>query len=163
MSTPTTFRKRQRRALLVHLAVGCGITGAVCALAILIGFRLNVVFFVLLAAVVAVAIWLVRYVVRPAREVADQAPVLDVLHLQSRNGDPRVRKLEEFLYGSQPRFNLATPQLRKVIAELVADRVAAGADADSLSPELRDYLEADPARAVDRRRIRMMIKEITAL
>ena len=162
MSKPL-IRKGLLRPLLIHLAVGCGSIGAVCVLALLIGFTLNIAFFVLLAAVVAVGVWLVRYVVRPAREVVDQAPVLDVLHLQSRNADPRVRKLEEFLYGSQPRFDLATPQLRKVIAELVADRVEAGGDADQLSPELRAYLEADPARPVDRRRIRMMIKEITAL
>ena len=161
--SPQLIRKELLRPLLVHLAVGCGSVGLVCALALLIGFSLNIAFFVLLAAVVAVGVWLVRYVVRPAPGVADQAPVLDVLHLQSRNADPRVRKLEEFLYGSQPRFDLATPQLRKVIAELVADRVEAGADSDRLSPELRAYLEADPARPVDRRRIRMMIKEITAL
>src|SRR5699024_10913949 len=99
--------RHELRPLAIHLAVACGSTAAVCGLAILVGFRLNVAFFLLLAAVVAVGTWLVRYVIQPAREVADQAPILDVLHLQSRNADPRVRKLEEFLYGSQPRFDLA--------------------------------------------------------
>lgn len=151
------------RPLLVHLLVACGSTAAVCLLAMLIGFELNIAFFVLLAAVVAIGVWLVRHVIQPAREVADQAPVLDVVHLQSRYTDPRARKLEEFLYGSQPKFDLASPQLRAVIAEMVAERVDAGADPAQLSPDLRAYLEADQARPVDRRRIRMMIKEITAL
>ncbi|HIT74923.1 MAG TPA: hypothetical protein IAA98_05000 [Candidatus Avipropionibacterium avicola] len=150
------------RALVRYLLTAGGIALGLCLLAMLIGFRLNIVFLVVLAMVVSSGIWLIREVIEPGGEVSDQAPVLDVVHLQSRNADPRVRKLEEFLYGSQPRFNLASPQLQTVLAELVDDRV--GEDGRGrLSEELQRYLDTTPAPPVDRRRIRLMIKEIDTL
>ena len=162
LSVQMQFRPQWRR-LLWHMLIGCAITGAVCAIAIWLGFGLRIGFFLLLAAVLSAALWLVRDVIRPASEVADQVPVLDVVHLRSRNSDPRARKIEEYLYGSQPRLDLASPQLRLVIAGLVESRLAAGEDLAARSPRLHHYLHADPAPALDRREIRRMIKEISAL
>ncbi len=155
------WRRPVMKALFKHLLVSGLITLGICVLAHMLGFRLNIIFLVLVGMLIGAGIWLVRYVVEPGREVSDQPPVLDVLHLQSRNSDPRTRKIEEFLYGSQPRFNMASPQLQKIVADLVADRV--DEDRSRLSPELRRYIETTPAPPIDRRRIRLLIKEIAAL
>ena len=165
MSEPKDRRRTRSawRVLVKYLAIAGGIALGICLLATLIGFRLNIPFLVVLAMVISSGVWLVREIVEPGREVTDQPPMLDVVHLQSRNADPRIRKLEEFLYGSQPRFNLASPQLHKVIADLVEDRLDDEGDRARLSPELRKYLDTTPAPPMDRRRIRLMIKEIDAL
>lgn len=158
---PVWWRRRIVRTLAKHLLVSGLVTLGICVLAHLLGFRLNMVFLVALGMLIGAGLWVIRHGVDPGREVNDQPPILDVLHLQSRNSDPRTRKLEEFLYGSQPRLNLASPQLQKVIADLVSERVAE--DHSRLSPELRRYVEATPAPSIDRRRIRLLIKEINAL
>lgn len=129
----------------------------------LIGFELHIPFLVIFSISVAAAIWLGSRVVDPAPTVPDQRPVLDVVHLQSRNADRRVRKLEEFLYGAQPRFNLASGELRGAIRELVDERLESRTEPAVLSDDLSSYLSADPAPPVDRNAIRSMIKEIASL
>lgn len=151
------------RRLVLGLVLGLAITVVLGLLMTLIGFRVHFGFFVLLVPMIIAAVWLGTRVVRPAHEVVDPDPVLDVVHLHSRNADQRVRKLEEFLYGSQPRYNLASNELRAVLATLVNERIAAGADVSAVSPQLRAYLTEPKAPPLNRRALHQIIKEIAAL
>lgn len=151
------------RSLALAVGLALVITVVVCLLLMLINFRVNVVFFAILAMAITAAVWIGRRVLHPAAEVIDPDPVLDVVHLQSRNADQRVRKLEEFLYGSQPRYNLASNELRSVFSTLVHERIAAGADPEAVSPQLRHYLTEPKAPPLTRRAMHQFIKEIAAL
>jgi len=151
------------RRLLLAVGLALVITVVVCLLLTLIRLEINIPFFAILAMVVTAAIWLGSKVLHPAAEVIDPDPVLDVVHLHSRNADQRVRKLEEFLYGSQPRYNLASNELRLVLSALVHERIAAGADPSQVSPQLREYLTEPKAPPLTRRAMHQLIKEIAAL
>lgn len=130
----------------------------ICLVATMIGFRLNVPFVVVMVILAGVEVWVLRQS-GPGHRHVDH----DALQVQVHNNDSHARRVEGWLYGSQPHHALATPELQHAIADLVADRIDAGAPPSDVSADLRRYLAATPAPTVTRSRVRRLIKDVDAL
>lgn len=152
------------RSLALWTAAAAVGTTLVALAALAVGFELQVGFFVLLAVAVAGLVWVIRYVVHPAERVA-VTPQLDVSQLQNRNADWRVRKLEEFIGGAQPRYAMTNTELRSTIAAIARSRIGEPDEIDRTRdrhPRLADYLAADPPPPLTRASLHQIIKELSA-
>ena len=146
------------RSLVRHV-VGGGVLGlALCLAAMMIGFRLDIAFVVVVVIVTVVQVWVLRQS-RPARHPIDH----EGLQVQIRNTDPEVHRIEGWLHGSQPHNALTTLELQRAITALVEERIAARPTPTDLSGPLRRYLTTTPAPSVGRSQLRKMIMEIDAL
>ncbi|MFX4271991.1 hypothetical protein ACQBAR_15825 [Propionibacteriaceae bacterium Y1685] len=157
------------RRLGVRMAVAGGGALVVCLLAMLIGFELDVSFIVLLAMTFAVAGWFVFQVVDPAEQ-----PRMAKLALEAESSgrftDRRVLKIEEQLYGADPKRRMTTGEMQRLLSDIVRHRLERRqrtleqeiAQPTVLTPALISVLTADPPPALTRTRLRLLIKEIAA-
>ncbi|MDN5724819.1 MAG: DUF2631 domain-containing protein [Propionibacteriales bacterium] len=155
----------------VRVAAAGGISLVLCLLAMLIGFELDVPLFVLLAVLIAVTVWFVFTIADPADEPHLARLRMDAADASGRLTDRRVLKLEEQLYGADPKRRMSVAEVQRVLAELVRQRLGRHqrtltdelARPTVLSPGLARVIAANPAVPLSRTNLRSLIKEIAAL
>lgn len=141
--------------------IACAVGGAIGALVSLLLGQLGVG--------VPPALWigggvctgLAWWVIRRSGIRADDGPLDEpVAHRAGVVGlaDRRTRVLEAQVRGAQPGVGTTTGALHATIGELARQRAGAG----PYPPNLERYLRAAP-RTVDRRHLRMILKELSSL
>jgi len=145
------------RSLAISAGVGVGVTLAVGGLALLLGFGIPLVVWMLAGLVIGVATWWLRGITVPDEtdRVAEPRPT-DIP--TTGQLDRRTRVLESQLRGAQSGRDMTVSALHATIAEIAARRRPSA----PYPPNLAAYLNTEP-RALSRAQLRAVLRELTRL
>jgi len=155
------------RPLLVRMAVGVGAALAIVGVCALFGLRFSLPFPIALGVVGGTLLWIWHVGVPRADDLSLPALDLDADYALPHAQDQRVRRLEDMIYGAQPRRRMTARSLSRVLGE-IADERGHDSAAPPLSADLTSRItearhpdaDSHPVGPIDRRALHRYLREL---